>query len=119
MRMWMVNPRVMCGRHLFGEHRELHAIIGMIKNPKLHASLKGLASRGFLELSSIYSRHQQLHTEMGLRMNKQYTSELQEVELWDTGKVDPLVSINELHTRCKQCRRRITILNLGGSNESN
>jgi hypothetical protein len=31
MRMWMVNPRIMCGNHLLGEHLETHMFYGIIK----------------------------------------------------------------------------------------
>ena len=27
MRMWMINPKLMCDQHLLGEHGELHKFI--------------------------------------------------------------------------------------------
>lgn len=32
MRMWMVDPKIMCRKHLLGEHLELHMLAGCINN---------------------------------------------------------------------------------------
>lgn len=41
MRMWMIDPKKMCNKHLFGEHVELHMFVGIInKNKSLAGYLK-------------------------------------------------------------------------------
>ena len=37
MRMWMIDPTMLCTKHLLGEHVELHMFVGTInKNKKLN-----------------------------------------------------------------------------------
>ena len=31
MRMWMVDPQIMCRQHLLGEHTEMHMFVGTLK----------------------------------------------------------------------------------------
>ena len=40
MRMWMVDPKKMCRKHLLGEHVEIHMMVGTL--------LKGRSIDGFL-----------------------------------------------------------------------
>jgi len=28
MRMWMLNPKALCRKHLMGEHVEIHMLVG-------------------------------------------------------------------------------------------
>ena len=55
MRIWDVDPALLCDRHLLGEHRELHAIWSILTAGK----------RG--RLAALYARHQAQVTEMGGR----------------------------------------------------
>ena len=48
MRMWNVNPKTLCRKHLLGEHLEIHMFVGSI-NKKI--SMKGYLEKGFLESS--------------------------------------------------------------------
>ncbi|MHC4725460.1 MAG: pyrimidine dimer DNA glycosylase/endonuclease V [Planctomycetota bacterium] len=34
MRMWMVNPAVMCKKHLLGEHVECHMLVGHLQRKR-------------------------------------------------------------------------------------
>jgi Pyrimidine dimer DNA glycosylase len=34
MRMWLVDPRLMCSQHLLGEHVELHMLVGSLNRKK-------------------------------------------------------------------------------------
>jgi hypothetical protein len=108
MRMWMVNPEVMCRQHLLGEHRELHAIVGLIRQGK---SLRGYIARGLVEVEAIDWRHNELVQEMTKRGYHHRSilpthdttflpREIQEA------RVDTEKSWNELMRRCERCRHR-------------
>lgn len=64
MRMWMVDPKLMCRKHLLGEHVELHMIVGAINKGK---SLEGFLVDNMLEPRSIIRRHEELAEEMARR----------------------------------------------------
>ena len=64
MRMWMVDPRVMCRQHLLGEHVEIHMFVGAISRGK---SVKGYLEKGLLEVHNMYARHEELMEEMKRR----------------------------------------------------
>jgi len=61
MRMWMVNPKILCQKHLFGEHVELHMFIGTLKRK---ISISGYIKNNLLEILSIEQRHSELLTEI-------------------------------------------------------
>ena len=50
MRMWMVDPRIMCRQHLLGEHVEIHMFVGAISRGK---SVKGYLEKGLLEVHNM------------------------------------------------------------------
>ena len=57
MRMWKVNPKVMCRQHLLGEHVEMHMFVGCWnKGIKLNGYLEG----GLVELCEVKNRHDEL-----------------------------------------------------------
>lgn len=68
MRMWMINPNLMCSQHIVGEHRELHALKGSLErtkpeydNSEKHKkNLTTLAKDGLIELKSLKKRHEKL-----------------------------------------------------------
>ncbi|HDQ07140.1 MAG TPA: hypothetical protein ENN36_10540 [Candidatus Bathyarchaeota archaeon] len=106
MRMWMVNPRVMCRQHLLGEHVEIHMLIGAIGRGK---SVRGYLEKGLLEVHSLYSRHEELVEEMKRRG---YCHRSDVEEKWRTveklGAIDRKKSLEELAKRCPRCKRRIS-----------
>jgi hypothetical protein len=59
--MWMVNPSLMCRKHLLGEHVELHMAGAWIAKGK---SVAGWAESNCLEPLSIGIRHSALAAEM-------------------------------------------------------
>lgn len=109
MRMWMVQPHLMCDKHLLGEHVELHMLVGCIKRNK---NISGFIMRRLVEPLSIFERHEQLANEM-IRRGMKHKSPLQNIifarlsteELQTT--VDPQISLDELYSRCLHCRARI------------
>lgn len=64
MRMWMVNPEMLCRKHLLGEHLECHMFVGTILAGK---SLKGYVDNGLVEVDSLVQRHNDLAVEMSKR----------------------------------------------------
>jgi hypothetical protein len=107
--MWMVNPKIMCNKHLLGEHVELHMFIGTIKKNK---SLDGYVKNNLLEEDSIHSRHDALVKEM-IDRNMIHKSNLEVIPSQHRGIVNRLESYKELISRCVHCRNRA----LGGNNK--
>lgn len=68
MRMWMINPDLMCIQHIAGEHRELHALKGSLERTKPEyencekhrKNLTALSGDGLIELKSLKERHDEL-----------------------------------------------------------
>jgi hypothetical protein len=105
MRMWMVNPKILCRKHLLGEHVEEHMFVGtLIKG----VSVKGYLENNLFEPSSLYSRHETLVKEMKSRgMN--HKSELKKIPIDPkilSIKVDSEKSLEDLLSRCDECRSR-------------
>lgn len=61
MRMWLVEPHIMCRNHLLGEHRELHTFTGTLKK---RISVDGYMQLGLLDPDKLSSRHEELVAEM-------------------------------------------------------
>ena len=103
MRMWMVDPALMCNKHLLGEHVETHMLCGSIR--------KGISMNGFIrgnivQLKDLRDRHDSLASEMTKRgMN--HKSPLPEYGNADGGSVDIFASLQELKSRCPECRSLI------------
>ena len=103
MRMWMVDPVVLCRKHLLGEHVELHMFAGTINQNK---SLTGYREKGLVEIHNINNRHSVLVKEMQ-RRDMNHKSPLPDFEEKNYGVVDSNNSYNELYKRCEDCRGRI------------
>jgi hypothetical protein len=103
MRMWMVNPTVMCRNHLLGEHVEIHMFIGAIE--KGH-SVRGYLQKGLLEIHNLYARHEELAKEMK-RRGYNHFSDLD--EKWksadEAGCIERQSNLEELVRRCSKCRK--------------
>ena len=110
MRMWMVEPEIMCRHHLLGEHLETHMFLGTLKKG-LH--LDGYVDSNCLELKSLKQRHNVLVKEMNKRDYK-HNSPLEipdgycfgQSRYVRHGKVNIEKSLDELLCRCESCRER-------------
>jgi hypothetical protein len=100
--MWMVDPKIMCLKHLLGEHVELHMLVGTIRQGK---SLSGYARNGLVETSKIADRHRALVIEMTAR-GIRHRSTLRYTDKLNIGKVDRTAAKKELLRRCPACRQR-------------
>lgn len=80
MRMWMINPKLLCNRHLLGEHGELHKFLPSFhKKHKVDGRIYPIVQ---IELSSYKARHDELATEM-LARGFNHNSPINEADLPD------------------------------------
>jgi len=105
VRQWLVNPKLLCRKHLLGEHVEHHMFVGSISKGK---SVNGFLRDGLLEPKTLQSRHAQLAVEM-VERGYNHKSPLVDVDtshLAD-GKIDINRNIQDLRHRCEECAKRI------------
>jgi hypothetical protein len=100
--MWMVNPKLMCRKHLLGEHVEIHMFVGSINKG---INIQTYINTNLCEPNSIRSRHDELVKEM-LARGYNHKSELPDFEFKDDTKVDSEKSYEDLIKRCKDCASR-------------
>jgi len=104
MRMWMVNPRIMCRQHLLGEHVEIHMFIGTLNRKK---SVKGYLEKGLLEIHNLYARHEELVEEMKRRSYNHYSKVDDKWKFVEkVGIIDKEKNVEELVNRCLRCKKR-------------
>lgn len=105
MRMWMVDPRIMCRQHLLGEHNEIHMFVGAINRGQ---RLGGYISNNLLDMSKLHERHEALALEMTTR-GFTHNSKLPD---FDTSKypehqrrtpINSQKSLADLLARCNKC----------------
>ena len=108
MRMWMINPKSMCKKHLLGEHYELHMIIGWLKKKK---NIRKFITNNLIQPLSIVDRHEDLVKEMNsrdmkhaspLHFDELFLNYLSKEEVSYT--IDIESSTKDLYARCnKNC----------------
>ncbi len=97
----MIEPSLLCKKHLLGEHCEIHMFIGTLnKGISIHGYLKN----GLLEIHNLKSRHASLVKEMKRRGIK-HRSILPTFEEKVQGNIDKDKNMKELSKRCKECRK--------------
>lgn len=112
MRMWMLDPSIMCQKHLCGEHVEIHMMIGTLKQGK---KIDGYIKNNLCEPRCISIRHDMLAEEMvkrGYNHNSpicveevsELISKLPVVQL--LYRVNQAQSKIDLLGRCEECRKR-------------
>ncbi len=103
MRMWLVDPKIMCRKHLLGEHVEIHMLYGSITRMKNINGFKYL-----VEPSKMAERHDALAYEITLRgyVHKSPLPLIEPLllEQYIDFNVNPEHSLRELLTRCNECR---------------
>ena len=111
MRQWLVDPRLLCRKHLLGEHVEHHMFVGSISKGK---SVKGFLSDGLLEPKTLHARHAQLANEM-ISRGYNHKSPLLDVDIshLSDGKIDINRNIDDLRGRCDACADRISNMSAG------
>jgi hypothetical protein len=109
--MWMVDPKIMCQKHLCGEHLELHMFLSHIKAGK---KVDGYLKNNCLEPRMIWKRHCDIESEMLKRSYNPKTpiyghdclcilDLATEQQYWEINKEK---SLNDLLERCPRCRER-------------
>ena len=107
MRMWDVDPILMCNQHLRGEHVEMHMFVGTLNK---NISIQGYIDKGLLDPLKINKRHDILVDEM-LERGGNHKSPLPTYTLdrkWEQlSKIDKNYNIWDLCNRCPYCCYRI------------
>lgn len=102
MRMWMINPKILCRNHLLGEHGEIHKHRhNFIKKHKMNGRI------GQIEPSAMETRHNELAVEMLARgYNHQSPFEQPDISYLPPMFVNRNESLIDLLERCPECRKR-------------
>ena len=106
MRMWMVDPRQMCNKHLLGEHVETHMFLGTIRKGGIR--FDGYFKNNLFEPKSLKERHDALALEMQRRgMNHQSPLDVkkEDLESLPDVKVNTESALKDLVSRCPVCRK--------------
>jgi len=111
MRMWMIDPKLLCRQHLLGEHGEIHKHLPSFR--KRHSVSGRFSPVVQIQLNALKERHDELAQEM-LRRGMNHKSPLANIpnlketypQYYDLN-VDTHVSIRDLCQRCPKCRKRI------------
>jgi len=110
MRQWLVDPKLLCSKHLYGEHVEHHMFVGSINKG---VSVDGYIWRGLLCPELLHQRHEELVEEI-LRRGGNHKSPLPSID-WEmyarnnryetsTNLIDVKGNLQELQRRCEVCR---------------
>ena len=105
MRMWMVEPNIMCRKHLLGEHGELHKFL---HNWQKKHKIDGRISGNAIEPLTYKLRHDKLAQEMSKR-GFNHNSPLEQPDFsylpeeQRNFKVDKEASLKLLLDRCCEC----------------
>jgi Pyrimidine dimer DNA glycosylase len=67
MRIWDLDPGVLCDQHLLGEHRELHGIWSILTNGRAGYANHPETLRWRGRLAALYARHEDEIAEMDRR----------------------------------------------------
>ena len=99
----MVDPKIMCRKHLLGEHVECHMFVGTIKKK---VSLFGYLNNNLFEPKELFNRHNLLKEEMIRRgINHKSPLEVVDTSHLPSIKVDSERSLEDLISRCPECRK--------------
>lgn len=99
MRMWNINPKVMCRKHLLGEHVEMHMFAGCLQK---EINLQGYLDNQLVELHNLKKRHNLLAKEMK-RRGYSHKSQLILPFKINAGYIDKEANFAELCRRCSDC----------------
>ena len=105
MRMWMIDPQLLCRKHLLGEHNEIHKHRHNFVNGN---SIEG--RRGQIEPAKMQSRHAALAAEMLARWYRHESPyEQPDLSRYDLRGfvVSRKASMVDLRGRCEECAKRI------------
>ena len=113
MRMWMINPAIMCKKHLLGEHVECHMLVSHLQHKR---RITNYIKQNLLQPRSLRERHDQLALEMENR-KMMHRSPLPKYDLLYLPEKQRIYTMNaeqsliELSKRCSECKERLIVLN--------
>lgn len=111
----MVDPRILCQKHLCGEHLETHMFLGSLKQGK---KIDGFIRNNLFEPRSLFQRHEDLKNEM-INRGYKHQSDIceeecgcvldlpEEKQYWE---IDKDAALKDLLDRCPECRKRFSQL---------
>ena len=105
VRMWLVDPELMCQQHRHGEHFELHKLVSFIRNEHIE-KVQFHATRGQVFPKHIELRHEQLEAHDGLDSPISVPYVVEDLQMTEvTGR---LLKYNrkELVRRCDDCAKK-------------
>jgi len=108
MRMWMINPKILCRQHLLGEHSEIHKHRhNFIKKHSINKRIQ----LGQIEPASMSIRHDELVIEMLNRgYNHKSDYEMPDLSYLNEHQryfiVDRNMALKDLLNRCEECNKR-------------
>ena len=110
MRMWGIDPSLLCRKHLLGEHGEIHK--HKHNFVKKHKITKRIFPVVQIEPENMQKRHDDLATEMlkrGYNHNSPYEQpDLSYLNINERfAKIDIEISIVDLNSRCPECSKNI------------
>lgn len=112
MRMWMIDPKLLCRKHLLGEHGEIHK--HRHNFVKQHSITNRISPVVQIEPASMEKRHDELAKEM-LRRGYNHQSPFEQPDISylpkheREAKVNLEKSFEDLKTRCPECCKSINI----------
>lgn len=109
MRIWDLDPKILCRKHLLGEHRELHALWSIISKGKKGYSKHPETLRWNGKLHALYLRHEELVKEM-IKRGYKHNSPLDKREVKDSSIQQIYVHTPEEQKeilRSKKCECRV------------
>lgn len=109
MRMWMVEPKILCRKHLLGEHLECHMFLGAMQRSK---NLDGFIKGNLFEVDSLFFRHLLLSQEMEDRKYNHKSplnlgTYIRTKKLYSNRTIDIERSLVDLIGRCPECKKRL------------
>ena len=99
MRMWNVDPKMLCSQHLLGEHFDIHKFVGAMNKGM---DLTAFVRKGFIEIHNLRKRHEELVKEM-LERGYKHNSPLPKFSVYVVGHVDVKESFKKL-SKCEKCK---------------
>lgn len=112
MRMWMIDPKLLCRKHLLGEHGEIHK--HRHNFVKQHSISKRVSPVVQIEPKSMQTRHDELAAEM-LRRGFNHQSPFEQPDISylpdfeRNAVVDISISMSDLIERCPICEKNIKL----------
>ena len=102
MRMWNVNPELLCRKHLLGEHVEMHMFMGTIAKGR---SIGGYLENKLVNPAMIRYRHDQLAYEMVKRGYNHQSPLTKPALILPFREINVVANMAELARRCPECKR--------------